>query len=113
MPPANARPAVSRCHPHPARKWGWPDGHRKTRFRLLARLYRAGLVTRKAPSKGFGSSRYIRPPYPGLAWRNDTFDFPQTAAAPKECSLPDGKGQGTTSLRINVIFSMQSELALY
>ena len=26
---------------------------RKTRFRLLARLYRAGLVTRRVPSKGF------------------------------------------------------------
>ena len=36
---------------------------RKTRFRLLARLCRAGLVTRKVPSKGF---RLSLPPFPSF-----------------------------------------------
>ena len=40
---------------------------RKTRFRLLARLYRMGLVTHKAPAKGFRSSPYISSLFPKLA----------------------------------------------
>ena len=39
---------------------------RKTRFRLLAKLYRVGLVTHKAPSKGFRGSRYIPSSLPKL-----------------------------------------------
>jgi len=43
----------------------WP---RKTRFRLLAKLCRAGLVTRWVPVQGF---RVLpsHPPCPGFAWR--------------------------------------------
>ena len=47
---------------------GRPRG-RKTRFWLLARLYQAGLVTRRIPTKGFrvrGSSSF-----PRLSWRKD------------------------------------------
>ena len=43
---------------------------RKTRFRSLARLSRAGLVTRRVPTKGFRSNRYISSPFPKLSWRN-------------------------------------------
>src|SRR5262249_21957081 len=39
---------------------------RKTRFRLLARLYRVGLVTHKAPTKGFRGNRYISSSLPKL-----------------------------------------------
>jgi hypothetical protein len=41
---------------------------RNTRFRLLVRLYRAGLVTCRFPTKGF--KELIYPPFTGLAWRN-------------------------------------------
>ncbi len=41
---------------------------RNTRFRLLVRLYRAGLITCGFPTKGFKERIY--PPFTGLAWRN-------------------------------------------
>jgi hypothetical protein len=37
---------------------------RKTRFRLLARLFRTGLVTRRVPSKGFEVYPTSQPPFP-------------------------------------------------
>ncbi len=39
---------------------------RKTRFWLLAKLYQAGLVTRRVPSKGFGNAYNITSPSPKL-----------------------------------------------
>ena len=46
---------------------------RKTRFRLLAKLCRVGLVTHKAPMKGFEVVVfYIFASLPKLSWRNDT-----------------------------------------
>src|SRR5208337_211029 len=43
---------------------------RKTRFRLLVRLYRTGLVTRRVPSERFQASNY--PPFPSfLGARSD------------------------------------------
>ena len=44
---------------------------RKTRFRLLAKLSRTGLVTRRVPPKGFKGASYISSPFPKLAWRKD------------------------------------------
>ena len=41
---------------------------RKTRFRLLARLFRTGLVTRRVPSKGFKVYPTSDPPFP--SWRS-------------------------------------------
>jgi hypothetical protein len=64
-----ARPqhALSTLRPGPCRTG------RKTRFWLPARLYQVGLVTHRVPSKGFGDVLvYIRPPFPGLSWRNGT-----------------------------------------
>ena len=37
---------------------------RKTRFRLPARLYRTGLITRRVPSKGFKMYPTSQPPFP-------------------------------------------------
>ena len=37
---------------------------RKTRFRLLARLFRTGLITRRVPSKGFTVYPTSNPPFP-------------------------------------------------
>ena len=37
---------------------------RKTRFRLLARLFRTGLVTRRVPTKGFDDVSYISSSFP-------------------------------------------------
>ena len=37
---------------------------RKTRFRLLAKLFRAGLITRRVPSKGFTMYPTFDPPFP-------------------------------------------------
>ena len=37
---------------------------RKTRFRLLARLFRTGLVTRRVPIERFQGVSYIHPPFP-------------------------------------------------
>jgi hypothetical protein len=39
---------------------------RKTRFRMVGHPFRAGLVTRWVPTKGFRSSH---PPFPGFTWR--------------------------------------------
>ena len=39
---------------------------RKTRFRMAGQPFRAGLITRWVPTKGFRSSP---PPFPGFAWR--------------------------------------------
>jgi hypothetical protein len=39
---------------------------RKTRFPLLARLYGAGLVTRRVPTKGFRDVSYIASSFPRL-----------------------------------------------
>ena len=44
------------------RSGGYPPP-RKTRFRLLARLYRAGLVTRRVPAKGF---TFLDSPFPSF-----------------------------------------------
>src|SRR5271154_4730334 len=62
------------------RPWHWLStlrpGHywtgRKTRFRLLARLYRVGLVTHRVATKGLRRLLITSsPPSPGFAWRND------------------------------------------
>lgn len=45
---------------------------RKARFRLLATLYRTGLVTCRATMKGFKISF---PPSPGFPWRNRDLNF--------------------------------------
>ena len=42
---------------------------RKTRFWLLAKLYQAGLVTRRVPTKGFQDASYISSSFPKLSWR--------------------------------------------
>jgi hypothetical protein len=39
---------------------------RKTRFPLLAKLYGAGLITRRVPTKGFGDVSYIASSFPRL-----------------------------------------------
>jgi hypothetical protein len=46
---------------------------RKTRFRLLVRLYRTGLITRRVPSERFQASDY--PPFPSFlgAMSGDVF----------------------------------------
>ncbi len=44
---------------------------RKTRFRLVAGLCRAGLATRWVPLKGFNKRCFCYPPFLGLSWRND------------------------------------------
>ena len=44
---------------------------RKTRFRLLVRLYRTGLVTRRVPSERFQASDY--PPFPSFLARSVHF----------------------------------------
>lgn len=48
---------------------GRPHQRRKTRFRLPATLYRVGLVTHRAATRGFLRS-HIFPPLPDLAWRD-------------------------------------------
>ena len=53
---------------------GWvTPPRRKTRFRLLARLYRAGLSTRRVPPKGFRDCCY-----------NISFPFPELCVAQLE-----------------------------
>lgn len=52
---------------------GSPLPGRKTRFRLLAKLYRVGLVTHRVPTRGFqGVVVTSFPPLPSFAWRKDT-----------------------------------------
>src|SRR5260370_7734632 len=43
---------------------------RKTRFRLLAKLYRVGLVTHRIPTKGFRLPSYIPSSFPTPPSRN-------------------------------------------
>ena len=53
-------------------RWVTPPG-RKTRFRLLARLYRVGSLAHWVPPKGFFDASYIASPlsqaYPGASTR--------------------------------------------
>ena len=42
----------------------------KTRFRLVANLYRVGLATHRGISKGFINWRLVTPPFLGLSWRD-------------------------------------------
>ena len=42
---------------------------RKTRFRLLAKLFRTGLITRRVPSKGFKVYPTSNPPFPSSTQR--------------------------------------------
>src|SRR5260370_858160 len=42
------------------------DARRKTRFRLLAKLYRVGLVPHKVPTKGFQDVTTSFSPFPSL-----------------------------------------------
>jgi hypothetical protein len=64
-----------------ARLWDWLftlrpvrcHTGRKTRFRSLAKLSRAGLVTRRAAMNGFGASSTSS--FPELSWRKDILDF--------------------------------------
>ena len=57
---------------------GYPSP-RKTRFRLLARLYRTGLVTRRVLTKGFKPIGYS--------------PFPSFLARLRPLSSPPGEGQ--------------------
>jgi hypothetical protein len=67
-------PTISRFRGSITRPWHSlstlrPDGHplgRKTRFRLLARLCRVGLITHKVPAKGFRFASYIASSFPKL-----------------------------------------------
>jgi hypothetical protein len=64
---------------------------RKTRFRVLAKLSRVGLVTRRVPSKGFRGNRYISFPLSQafLAQAGSSFLPATDLFAP----LPHGQGQ--------------------
>src|SRR6202011_2544497 len=42
---------------------GYPTAARKTRFRLLAKLCRVGLVTHRVATKGFSDATASRPPF--------------------------------------------------
>ena len=44
---------------------------RKTRFRLLARLFQTGLITRRVPAKGFEVYPTSQPPFPSSTQRKD------------------------------------------
>lgn len=59
-------------------------GGRKTRFWLLARLYQAGLLTRRVPTKGFRDASYIASSSPKLLGAG-CFPF----------NFPDAAGRGT------------------
>ena len=64
----------------------WP-GH-KTRFRLLARLYRVGLAAHKAPTKGFRGNRYISSSLPKLFLAQAGSPGRLPALAPTDPDLP-------------------------
>ena len=53
---------------------------RKTRFRLSARLFRAGLITRRVPPKGFTMYPTCDPPFPSSTQRKDAALFLFAAA---------------------------------
>jgi hypothetical protein len=46
---------------------------RKTRFRSLAKLFRAGLATRRVALEGFNAARMSS--FPELSWRKDIMGF--------------------------------------
>ena len=48
-----------------------PHRSRKTRFRLVARLRRAGLSPAGSTPERFRDAYFILPPSPGFSWRND------------------------------------------
>ena len=55
---------------------------RKTRFRLLAKLCRAGLATCKIPMKGFRRAPYMSSPFPKLPGANDVPLLPPLTFSP-------------------------------
>jgi len=65
---------------------------RKTRFRLLVRLYRTGLVTRRVPSERFQASDY--PPFPSFLARGQ-IDQEETAWFLSQNSFVSMDGLGT------------------
>jgi hypothetical protein len=79
------------------RRGGYPPP-RKTRFRLLVRLYRAGLVTRRVPTKGF---ERVLSSFPELSWRKvrSCIGLPRTArpsALPWSTDKAGGRWRGKT-----------------
>jgi hypothetical protein len=55
---------------------------RKTRFRLLVRLYRTGLDTRKIPTKGFKLTSCSPSSLPKLSWRKDILLIQKSRMSP-------------------------------
>jgi hypothetical protein len=82
-------------------RWVAPVG-RKTRFRLLAKLYRVGLATHRVPAKGFCDVQYINFPLSRAflaQWMSPSsppelarlFRFiPFQGDTPVKCNLHDG-----------------------
>jgi hypothetical protein len=56
-----------------------------------ARLYQAGLATRRAPTKGFRDASYIASPFPKLPWRNEC---PQSCSAHQLLGRSSGRSGG-------------------
>ena len=63
---------------------GSPHAARKTRFRLLAKLYRVGLVTHRVATKGFSDARASRPPFPSLPGATFTYFKPERGQDSRE-----------------------------
>jgi len=65
---------------------------RKTRFRLLAKLFRTGLITRRVPSKGFTMYPTFDPPFPSSRSARTFYFFSVFlaggASAPGPIALP-------------------------
>src|SRR5260370_31845166 len=78
---------------------------RKTRFRLLAKLCREGLVTLRVRTKGFTMRRASDPPSPSLAWRKSPFVTLLSACGAVLKSLHLGLSRSLDSLGQNVVDS--------
>jgi hypothetical protein len=56
--------------------WGRSPAATQDSLPAAGQLYRVGLVTHRTPMKGFRDAVVTSlPPFPGFAWRNDTFFF--------------------------------------
>jgi hypothetical protein len=81
-------------------KWVTPMP-RKTRFRLVANLYRTGLITRRIPRQGFNNDLYVASPLSRLSWRtalHPLFYFYSSRMGATTCV--DGSERAKVSIKV-------------
>ena len=75
---------------------GIAPGPRKTRFRLLAKLYQVRLVTHRIPTKGFDDASYIASSFPKLCLTQQSATGKWSSGCPKTEHLLTAGGRSVS-----------------